>query len=373
MEFQFDINVILPEEITLIDSRINPFKHTHVKEKGIEVLKKNLEHVIDKMGNSSSRAQGLKTTITTHGKISASDHHLYLLKDSTSNGGKGAVVGLLKVGKKRLFVVDYHNQQLEVNPLCVLDFYVHEHRQRSGFGLRLFKFMLEREDVKPQFLAYDRPSSKFISFLKKHFDLQNALSQMNKFVVFDLFFRDLTAVGYVPRNKRFVSSAPVDSRKQTATPSSRQISSANAFGRLHASSLIGLNIQESTTALPKSLLVYPSHSGQYIGLPPKPTKRTNTHKREGTWSRRNASNLSLGSNNGYAERLPSNQVIPERGSLYSRHSYRNVNLAEKLSSQSFNQTKSSSNSNGSTLPPLKKNDSLEAMPLGSLNSSASQP
>lgn len=33
--------------------------------------------------------------------------------------------------------------QYEVNPLCVLDFYVHESRQRSGCGKRLFEHMLK--------------------------------------------------------------------------------------------------------------------------------------------------------------------------------------------------------------------------------------
>ena len=33
--------------------------------------------------------------------------------------------------------------QYEVNPLCVLDFYVHESRQRTGCGKRLFEHMLK--------------------------------------------------------------------------------------------------------------------------------------------------------------------------------------------------------------------------------------
>ena len=31
----------------------------------------------------------------------------------------------------------------EVEPLCVLDFYVHESRQRTGCGKKLFEAMLE--------------------------------------------------------------------------------------------------------------------------------------------------------------------------------------------------------------------------------------
>ena len=33
--------------------------------------------------------------------------------------------------------------QYEVHPLCVLDFYIHETRQRTGCGKRLFEHMLK--------------------------------------------------------------------------------------------------------------------------------------------------------------------------------------------------------------------------------------
>ena len=55
---------------------------------------------------------------------------------------KGACVGILKVGRKKLFVYDRHGRVHEVNPICVLDFYVHESRQRMGCGRKLFEFML---------------------------------------------------------------------------------------------------------------------------------------------------------------------------------------------------------------------------------------
>ena len=53
------------------------------------------------------------------------------------------VLGMLKVGMKRLFVYDRHSQQWEMEPLCVLDFYVHESHQRMGYGKKLFAFMLK--------------------------------------------------------------------------------------------------------------------------------------------------------------------------------------------------------------------------------------
>ena len=57
--------------------------------------------------------------------------------------GRGCVVGILKVGRKRLFVYDSHGVQQELEPLCVLDFYVHESRQRRGYGRKLFDYMLQ--------------------------------------------------------------------------------------------------------------------------------------------------------------------------------------------------------------------------------------
>lgn len=56
--------------------------------------------------------------------------------------GNGAVLGMLKVGPKKLFVFDQHGNQHEVEPLCVLDFYVHESCQRQGYGRMLFEEML---------------------------------------------------------------------------------------------------------------------------------------------------------------------------------------------------------------------------------------
>jgi len=59
------------------------------------------------------------------------------------HSGRGVVVGLLKVGCKKLFVYDHHGTQHEMQPLCVLDFYVHESCQRRGYGRKLFEYMLQ--------------------------------------------------------------------------------------------------------------------------------------------------------------------------------------------------------------------------------------
>lgn len=54
-----------------------------------------------------------------------------------------SIIGMLKVGIKRLFVRDDMGAHHEVDPVCILDFYVHESTQRCGFGHELFNAMLQ--------------------------------------------------------------------------------------------------------------------------------------------------------------------------------------------------------------------------------------
>lgn len=63
---------------------------------------------------------------------------------------------------------------------------MHENCQRSGYGKQLFEYMLINKKVEnPCKLAFDRPSEKFKSFLKKHYNLENFIPQPNNFVIFD--------------------------------------------------------------------------------------------------------------------------------------------------------------------------------------------
>lgn len=73
---------------------------------------------------------------------------LFDLGFSSKFSSSNSVVGLLKVGEKHLYVYDPHGQVYERTPLCVLDFYVHESKQRSGYGKRLFDAMLEVKRIK---------------------------------------------------------------------------------------------------------------------------------------------------------------------------------------------------------------------------------
>lgn len=68
---------------------------------------------------------------------------MYVLHERFLFRGHGTVVGILKVGRKKLFVYDLSGTQWEMEPLCVLDFYVHESKQRLGSGRALFEYMLK--------------------------------------------------------------------------------------------------------------------------------------------------------------------------------------------------------------------------------------
>jgi len=203
MEFAFNVNDLLPDNITLVDDKLAPFR-SRVKSDRYELANKQnqLKTLIDKMGEASTRAQGLRSPITSAIKLQHSDHRLYITKDPSANNGLGAAVGIIKVGHKKLFLLDMQSVQYEVNPLCVLDFYVHESRQRTGCGKRLFEHMLKMEGRMAHQLAIDRPSHKFVSFLKKYYGLKNAIPQANNFVIHEHFFSDLQAVGHVPRRSQ---------------------------------------------------------------------------------------------------------------------------------------------------------------------------
>ena len=143
MEFEFDVNKVLPNTITFVDCKRSPFaKHA----RDVKSLRKQLDKIIDALGTASSKAQGLHTVITTASKLQYSDHELYILKDARANGGRGAAVGMIKVGRKTLFLLDMHGVQNEMVPLCVMDFYVHNTKQRNGCGKKLFEHMLQTQN-----------------------------------------------------------------------------------------------------------------------------------------------------------------------------------------------------------------------------------
>ncbi|XP_016371802.1 alpha-tubulin N-acetyltransferase 1-like isoform X3 [Sinocyclocheilus rhinocerous] len=185
MDFPFDLNALFPERITVLDNNLSAGRKAHGRPDPLL----QISTVIDELGKASSKAQQLPAPITSAAKLQANRHHLYLLKDGEQNGGRGVILGFLKVGYKKLFLLDQRGAHLETEPLCVLDFYVTETLQRHGYGLELFDFMLKHKRVEPEQMAYDRPSPKFLSFLEKHYDLKNSVPQVNNFVVFSGFFQ----------------------------------------------------------------------------------------------------------------------------------------------------------------------------------------
>ena len=224
MEFEFDVNKVLPNTITFVDCKRSPFaKHA----RDVKSLRKQLDKIIDALGTASSKAQGLHTVITTASKLQYSDHELYILKDAGANGGRGAAVGMIKVGRKTLFLLDMHGVQNEMVPLCVMDFYVHHTKQRNGCGKKLFEHMLQIHNLQPAQVAIDRPSHKFLSFLKKHYSLQNSIAQPNKFLVFDQFFRDMNAVGFVPRRSQRIKSGSYANNRPVVHPYRRNTAANN--------------------------------------------------------------------------------------------------------------------------------------------------
>ncbi|XP_022599848.1 alpha-tubulin N-acetyltransferase 1 isoform X3 [Seriola dumerili] len=166
-------------------------------------LQAHIATVIDELGRASAKAQQLTAPITSASKLQSQRHQLYLLKDGERNGGRGVVVGFLKVGYKKLFLLDRQGVHVEAEPLCVLDFYIAENLQRHGYGLELFDFVLQHKNLEPVLMAYDRPSPKLLSFLAKHYCLTQSVPQVNNFVVFEGFFlnREAAQLRKVPLKK----------------------------------------------------------------------------------------------------------------------------------------------------------------------------
>lgn len=344
MEFAFNINDLLLDPITLVDDKLGPFR-SRIKNDRYEFANKQsqLKTVIDHMGEASTRAQGLRAPITSAMKLQHSDHKLYIMKDSAANNGQGAVVGILKVGHKKLFLMDMQSVHYEVNPLCVLDFYIHESRQRTGCGKRLFEHMLKMEGRMVYHLAIDRPSHKFVSFLKKYHGFKNAIPQANNFVIHEHFFSDLQAVGHVPRRSHRLTNASQSERppghpyKRTSqtgdTPPllpRRQSSSSRQYSRPNSGKECSYDTVHSVESEP-SALHQVNNSLQDINLPsivPKPSSRNSAPGSRGSSAGRRSTTraMELGTPDA-TNRVPSEAYNASRGlaaraTSYSRHSSR---------------------------------------------------
>ncbi|XP_059558140.1 alpha-tubulin N-acetyltransferase 1 isoform X1 [Myotis daubentonii] len=190
MEFPFDVDALLPERITVLDQHLRPPARRPGTTTPARVdVQQQLMTIVDELGKASAKAQHLPAPITSASRMQSNRHVMYVLKDSSARpAGKGAIIGFLKVGYKKLFVLDDREAHNEVEPLCILDFYIHETLQRHGHGRELFQYMLQKERVEPHQLAIDRPSPKLLRFLNKHYSLETTVPQVNNFVIFEGFF-----------------------------------------------------------------------------------------------------------------------------------------------------------------------------------------
>lgn len=347
MEFSFNINELLSDPITVVDDKLAPFR-SRVKTDRYEFANKQaqLKTVIDKMGDASTRAQGLRAPITSAVKLQHSDHRLYIMKDPSAISALGAILGILKVGHKKLFLLDMQSVQYEVNPLCVLDFYIHESRQRTGCGKKLFEHMLKMEGKMAHQLAIDRPSHKFVSFLKKHYGLKNAVPQANNFVIHEHFFSDLEAVGHVPRRSQRLANVgqsgrpPVHPYRRTnhddeppLLQRSRSGSSRNLSTRPNSSSKLhhfSNDIARKTEAEPSTALRI-GDSLRDIHLPPvvpRPSSRNSAPGSRGSSAGRGSvtRGTELGpyeaTNHNRSGALNASRGLAARATSYSRYSSR---------------------------------------------------
>lgn len=152
-----------------------------------------LGEVLQTLGLLSAKAQNIPSSVTSLERILASDQRVYLVAIRPSST-RTVVIGGIKAGKRKLFLHNPLANYSEAEPVCLLDFYVHESYQRQGYGKLLFEHFLQVEGLTPDAVAYDLPSAKCLTFLQKHYGLTDTVPQQNKFVVFIPFFQRCATV-----------------------------------------------------------------------------------------------------------------------------------------------------------------------------------
>ena len=179
MEYNFSVPFLSESSVTTLTSSSLSLISRDERER--------LRIVVDNAGRRSAQAQDLGQPITSLVKLVHSDHVLHVCTEEVT-ARKTVVVGIIKTGRKKLFIYNDSPVLHEIEPLCILDFYVHESVQRKGYGKKLFEHVLQHEKTRPEKLAYDRPSAKFLAFLGKHYNLSTFVPQRNNFVVFRRYF-----------------------------------------------------------------------------------------------------------------------------------------------------------------------------------------
>lgn len=122
MEFLFNCEKALAsnqEGLSVLDGRKPVMNSTAARFK-YAASEDNIAQILDKMGESSAKAQKLPQVITTNNKFYTSDNKIYIKAEGNT------CIGFIKVGKRNLFIRNEYGGIREISPLCVLDFYVHE-------------------------------------------------------------------------------------------------------------------------------------------------------------------------------------------------------------------------------------------------------
>uniref|UniRef100_A0A6I8N766 Alpha tubulin acetyltransferase 1 n=1 Tax=Ornithorhynchus anatinus TaxID=9258 RepID=A0A6I8N766_ORNAN len=205
MEFPFDVDALLPERITILDQHLRPPARRPGAPTPARVdLQQQLMTIVDRLGQASAKAQLLSSPITSGTRMQSNRHVMYVLKDTAARPtGKGAVIGFLKVGYKKLFVLvskvggwrpgGWEAGSLEAGNLEVgtLEAGDGESAQRHGHGWDLFQYMLQV--LRTPALQLPGPPGtslfpKLLRFLNKHYNLEATVPQVNNFVIFEGFF-----------------------------------------------------------------------------------------------------------------------------------------------------------------------------------------
>lgn len=154
-------------------------------------------------------------------RLAGSQDRLYVLVEGRD------VLGYLRVGRRDLKVLPpqsfadyaaYQDSLMQIQLRCVLDFFIVPELRRRGLGRRLLEAALE--GGRPGSLAYNHPSPALITFMAKHFALDEAAggSRMAAHnLIFDCFFEDeKTPTELVSEKVATKGTPPADSMK-TAT------------------------------------------------------------------------------------------------------------------------------------------------------------
>ncbi|ALC43679.1 CG3967 [Drosophila busckii] len=188
VDFRFDIKPLFPQQIIKVSSNLLPHTFRGDRRQCLDATSK-MSEIIDRLGQLSAVSQGLTKPVTSAQRLRTSENqNIYLLADPDA-GQNGVVTGLLKVGTKDLYLFDEQGvtRKMDQSP-SILDFYVHESRQRAGLGKHLFETMLKEEQWTPLKCSVDRPSEKLLAFLGKHYGLVRTIPHANHFVLYEGFF-----------------------------------------------------------------------------------------------------------------------------------------------------------------------------------------